>query len=304
MLIGVILTILTGLTWAGISIMMSTVARYRISVFLFYWIGNAVAAVIAWLSFPEWNTLKTVSGDSLTILFLLLFFSGFVNVASQAMMVLTLKLGHNGISIAVRNCAAAIPFLAGVFLWHDKVALSGFIGLAMILSGMVCIVLGRQEKQKTSGNSVTVKWLFAVVMSLFFSGTFQLLNSLTARLSPETLDTGLRIPLLLTFCSIGNCIAFALSQKRKETFSNPRYLLPGMAATWSVLAIISYFAMFRALDIMNGIGASALVFPIVIGVNITTFSLYSRFRLRERYTKRTLCSLFLCVSGIIILTLK
>lgn len=66
----------------------------------------------------------------------------------------------------------------------------------------------------------------------------------------------------------------------------------------------SYFFMFRALDCMNKIGGTALVFPIVIGVNITAFSLYSRFRLRERYTPLTLCSLLLCVSGIIVLTLK
>ena len=291
--------------------MMSMVARYRISVFLFYWIGNGIAAVIAWLAFPEWNALKTAYGTALVTLSGLIFLAGFVNVASQAMMVLTLKLGHNGISIAARNCAAVIPFLVGVFVWHNKVGIDRFIGLAMVLTGMAFIVLSRTGSGKTSRDGISVKWLLAVAASFSFSGTFQLLNSLTARLTPETLETGLRIPLLLTSCAVGNCIAFAVSRKRQEKTSMPWYILPGMAAAWSMLAIFSYFFMFRALDCMNKIGGTALVFPIVIGVNITAFSLYSRFRLRERYTPLTLCSLLLCVSslllcvsGIIVLTLK
>ena len=53
--------------------MMSMVARYRISVFLFYWIGNGIAAVIAWLAFPEWNALKTAYGTALVTLSGLIF---------------------------------------------------------------------------------------------------------------------------------------------------------------------------------------------------------------------------------------
>ena len=205
--------------------MMSMVARYRISVFLFYWIGNGIAAVIAWLAFPEWNALKTAYGTALVTLSGLIFLAGFVNVASQAMMVLTLKLGHNGISIAARNCAAVIPFLVGVLVWHNKVGIDRFIGLAMVLTGMAFIVLSRTGSGKTSRDGISVKWLL-----------------LTARLTPETLETGLRIPLLLTSCAVGNCIAFAVSRKRQEKTSIPWYILPGMAAAWSMLAIFPIFS--------------------------------------------------------------
>ncbi len=299
-----IFAILTGLSWAGISIMMSTVARNRISVFLFYWIGNTISAVAAWLFMPDWSAFDKVSGKSLTTLILLLFFAGFVNVASQAVMVLTLKLGHNGISIVVRNCAAVIPFLTGVLLWNNRVGITGFIGLAMIFSGMAGIVLGRNATVNSPSGKVSLKWLIAVAASLALSGSYQLLNSFTARLSPETLETGIRIPLLLTSGATGNCIAFFLSRKTEAITADAKKLLLWMTVGWSVLAIISNSFMFKTLDVMTSIGASALVYPIVIGVNIMTFSLYSRFRLKERYTWLAICSLLLCVSGIIFLTLK
>lgn len=304
MFFGVICAILTGLTWAGISIMMSTVARSRISIFLFYWFGNTVAAIMAWIFMPDWSAFGGISAKSLFALIILLSFSGFVNVASQAMMVLTLKLGHNGLSIVIRNCAAVIPFLVGVLFWHNRVGIFGFLGLGMILAGMAGIVLGRHGTAKSGTGSVSAKWLLAVIGSLCLSGSFQLLNSLTARLPPETLATGIRIPLLLTSCAAGNGVAFLLSRKMTETPVKSSVPLLWLALGWSMLAIISYFVMFSSLDIMNKAGVSALVYPIVIGVNIMTFSLYSRFRLGEKYTGLAVCSLIFCVWGIIFLTLK
>ena len=287
---GILFAVLTGLTWALISMTMSVVARHKISVFLFYWIGNTAAALIAWIFVPDWRSLRPLSFSALFPLLLLLTLAGFVNVASQAFMVLTLKLGHNGISIAVRNCAALIPFLIGVLVWHNEVGLLNIAGLLMLLEAEL--------------RRVSWKWLLAVAASLGCSGAFQTLNSLTARLAPELLNTGLRVPMLLTSCALGNCVASLLRGDMAQVRNGVPHVIPAMALGWSLTAIGSYYFMFRSLDSMNAAGASALVFPIVIGVNISPFSLYSKFRLKEPYSVLSVTSLLLCLFGIILLTWK
>lgn len=140
--------------------------------------------------------------------------------------------------------------------------------------------------------------------SLGCSGAFQTLNSLTARLAPELLNTGLRVPMLLTSCALGNCVASLLRGDMAQVRNGVPHVIPAMALGWSLTAIGSYYFMFRSLDSMNAAGASALVFPIVIGVNISTFSLYSKFRLKEPYNVLSVTSLLLCLFGIILLTWK
>lgn len=301
---GILFAVLTGLTWALISMTMSVVARHKISVFLFYWIGNTAAALIAWIFVPDWRSLRSLSFSALFPLLLLLTLAGFVNVASQAFMVLTLKLGHNGISIAVRNCAALIPFLIGVLVWHNEVGLLNIAGLLMLLGGLVMIALGNRSNGEADLRRVSWKWLLAVAASLGCSGAFQTLNSLTARLAPELLNTGLRVPMLLTSCALGNCVASLLRGDMAQVRNGVPHVIPAMALGWSLTAIGSYYFMFRSLDSMNAAGASALVFPIVIGVNISTFSLYSKFRLKEPYSVLSVTSLLLCLFGIILLTWK
>ena len=62
---GILFAVLTGLTWALISMTMSVVARHKISVFLFYWIGNTAAALIAWIFVPDWRSLRPLSFSAL-----------------------------------------------------------------------------------------------------------------------------------------------------------------------------------------------------------------------------------------------
>ena len=304
MIFGILFAILIGLSWAGISMMMSAVAHSGGSVFLFYLIGNAVAAVIAWLLIPDWNRMAEMSGMTLLSLIVPVAIAGLVNVASQAMMVWTLKLGHNGISIAVRNCAAVIPFSIGFLFWGNRVGLLNLAGLLMILTAMVQIALNSRKREERAEKRFPLKWLLAMVLSLSCSGSFQVLNSMTARISPELLQTGIRIPLLLTSCAIGNGVVYLLIQRNSPGGGTVPRFFRVMVPGWSLLAILSYFFMFRALDMMNRVEASALVFPIVTGVNISTFSLYSRFRLREPYSAISVCSLLLCALGIIFLTWK
>ncbi len=303
MLIGISLAVLTGLTWAIISMMMSFVAKYKVSVFKFYLIGNAVAMPVAWLLFPSWDKVAPSVMPYLLPFALILILSGLVNVASQAIMVLTMKLGHNGISIAIRNCAGAIPFLTGVLIWHNKVTLLNVAGLIMILTALFLIALNSNKNKGPGG--VTLKWLIAVAFSLILSGTFQTLNSFSSHFSPEALNTGMRIPILFSAAALGNGIVTLWESKMQKTEKKtvPRIFII-LPLVWCVIAISSYFIMFHAIDAMHAVNADALTFPIVIGVNISTFSLYSKFKLHEPYSLKEICCLLLCALGIIFLTLK
>ena len=76
------------------------------------------------------------------------------------------------------------------------------------------------------------------------------------------------------------------------------------AIIWAVLAVFSYYFMFEAINAMRKIDAAALVFPMVMGLNVSGFSIYSKIKLREPYTPVNIACLILCLTGVILLSLR
>jgi multidrug transporter EmrE-like cation transporter len=56
--------------------------------------------------------------------------------------------------------------------------------------------------------------------------------------------------------------------------------------------------MFLSLDILGDIGKASLVYPVCVGTCIITFTLYSRFRLREELDWVSAAGLPMGVAGI------
>ena len=108
MLTALTFTILTGFSFASISMIVSRIARDRISFFQFFTVSNLTTSAAAWLLLPDWTL---ISGVDWTKLLLLTGSIGVVNTASQAAFVSSLKWGHNGLSVAIRNTASMISML-------------------------------------------------------------------------------------------------------------------------------------------------------------------------------------------------
>ena len=110
-------TLITALFFATISATISFLARDRMSSFNFFTIVNLAASLIAWIVLPDWSMASQVDWG---MLFAFTLITGGVNTASQAMLVLTLKLGHNGLTVAIRNLAAVISIRSLVTLFQGS----------------------------------------------------------------------------------------------------------------------------------------------------------------------------------------
>ena len=117
MLTALVWTFVTALFFATISATLSFLARDKMSSFHFFTIVNLAASAIAWIVLPNWSMAGEVNW---LMLFLFILATGIVNTASQAMLVLTLKLGHNGLTIAIRNLAAVISMFFALIFLHER----------------------------------------------------------------------------------------------------------------------------------------------------------------------------------------
>lgn len=301
MWLGLFLALCTGLSWASISAIMSNVARCRIPTFLFYTAGSAFTAAAAWIFMVKWQQVRNFSAGEIIMAVPFFLLPGIVNVLSQTVMVRSLKLGHNGISIAIRNCAGIVPFLIGYLFLDSRVTVVNFLGMFLIFTGLILIAAGCE---KTNGNlkssGFSRIWLITAAGSMLLSGTFQTLNTLVTGKFPHIIECGLATPLLMSSCCAGYATVYFRSEKENSAAVFSRKVWK-YAICWGVMALFSYFFMFRTLTVMGAYQASALVFPLVMGINVSAFFIYSKLHLHEPYSVRNIISLLICICGVIML---
>ena len=61
MLTALIFTVLTGFSFSSISMIVSRIARERISFFQFFTLSNLTASAAAWLLLPEWGLFPEIA---------------------------------------------------------------------------------------------------------------------------------------------------------------------------------------------------------------------------------------------------
>ena len=291
-------TAMTGLCFASVSMIVSGIARERISFFQYFTMSNFVAATIAWITFVNWRTACAIDWRGLLLITGAV---GLVNTASQAALVCTLKWGHNGLSVAIRNSASVISMFYALIFLHEKISVINFAGVILVIVSLgVIAVFGK----KSSFSSDLKKWIPAVVCSLLISAAYQILLTNTVMLPENVRQAGVIVPCLISFCSIGNLIASLLERrilKRNEPFFRFSRKVWKVMSCWVAVALFQYYVLVRALTAMRQAGMSSLVWPMLIGINVTVFSVFCRLKWKEKYPLTTLLGMAGCVLGLIMI---
>lgn len=130
MLTALTFTVLTGFSFASISMIVSRIAGERISFFQFFTLSNLTASAAAWFLLADWSLFPEIDwGRAL----LLTGAVGFVNTASQAAFVCSLKWGHNGLSVAIRNTASMISMFFAMIFLQEKISPVNFCGVFLVI---------------------------------------------------------------------------------------------------------------------------------------------------------------------------
>ena len=297
-LTALLFTVLTGFSFSSISIIVSRIAKDRISFFQFFTLSNLVASAAAWILLPDWSLAPEIEWRNVLLITALV---GFVNTASQAALVCSMKWGHNGLSVAIRNTAAMITMLFALIFLHEKISLINAFGvLTVIVSLAVIAIFGK----KNTVSSDLKKWIPAVAGSLLLSGLYQILLTSTVTLPEATRKANIIIPCLLGFCGIGNLIASQIEQKIRHDdrkFFHFEKKVWQVLFCWSAAALLQYYLLIKALSSMKEAAMASLTWPMLIGVNVTAFSIFCRLWWKEKYPLTTILGMVGCVAGIIMM---
>ena len=70
---------------------------------------------------------------------------------------------------------------------------------------------------------------------------------------------------------------------------------------WSAAALLQYYLLIKALSSMREAAMASLTWPMLIGVNVTSFSICCRLKWKEKYPWSTIIGMAGCVIGIIMM---
>ena len=298
MFIALAFTFATGCSFAVISMIISSLAREKISFFQFYAASNLLAGIASWIFLPDWSKVPEISWGGVLSLTL---GAGLINTASQAGMVLSLRYGHNGISVAIRNSAALISMLFGVIFLHEKVSFINLTGVFLLLTSLAVIAI---TGKKGSGNYNLKRWIPAVILSFLMSGCYQTLMTANTLLPEIVRSAGIRIPCLFCACATGNVIA-SLIERKVGSNSAPLFHFKRkqllVMLLWVCTAMLQYQLLLQALDTMHKSAMSALTWPLLIGINVTAFSIFCRLKWHEKYPTGTIIGMSGTIIGLILI---
>ena len=289
MYIGILLAVATGATWTSFGILLSFTANEKRDVISFGILFNIIYAVIAFILLGKFS----ISLDQKFMLLSLAVLIGDVmNGLAQYVINRSMTSGNNAAVWAIVQGFMVLPFItAQVFFGHPS-NLAQWLGVCLILCGILLPHL----KKSPAG----YRWLILAVTAFFLTGLSQSLYSIPSQLSLTD-----ESPLLWSsLAGLGNVIAWmSVALVTKHRFS-VRAAMPKIAFVMAMMGLLALTLFFIALDHLSKVNLGNVAIPLMVGSNVVFFTLYSKFKLREKTSWQTYATIIVLIIGLILLAFK
>lgn len=298
MIYGLTLIFVAMLFLAGINGVSEFVARRKMDIVSF-------SALMSWLQFlvtllcVPWKSLADGLPCGIWELAALMTMAGLVNAAGFATAIAAMRLGHAGISAALGQSAMLISYCFSLVVWKESASILNLAGIAMII-GMFFLVTSKESvKPAEAGeNGRLSRWLMLVLACAAAYGIAQILFLIPSRWPEKEGLQGLR-PSMLVFAQAVAFSVIGLAGGRKMDRSMAGPALAGGVVSGGFLCVLAVAA-----DVMTKAHLTGLVYPLAVSGGILSFSLYSRFFLREKYSARSWAGIVIGVIGIILVCIR
>ncbi len=299
MLTGLLLLVLTGLSWVAVGAVVGKTAKFGIPlevVQLFSALVMAAASVFVLLVHPD----QACSWTIRFLVMLSLALSGALNYVMLLLMGKAMKTGPNGIVWATIQSGLGLPFLFGIVVFREALTLPRLSGLVLIIGSL--LLFGTGQKKSQTANDTKGSWRKPAWLAFFCAGSNQILSNLPSYfpealpVSSYTRTLGLQLGIIIAFLLLDNKLlnSSVLRDRRMWRFA----LL--LAAT-SVLS--AFFLVYNGMNLVTAAGAGAIAYPVMVGSCIVSFTLYSRLFLREKLTPPQWGGLVVGCFGIVLISL-
>ena len=194
----------------------------------------------------------------------------------------------------ISQSAMMVPFLVSIILWKERVGIHQWVGLFVLVSAMW--FLAAQHAGASPGKPANIgAWAATTTLCFLLCGISQILVLIPSHWRGWQDNAALRVPLV----NASAAVAFGVLSIVLRKPLTKKCLKLGVPL--GVCYVLGGRSLFAAADALTASGFSALTYPIAIGGSVLGFAGYSRFFLREPFSKWQWAGIFLGVGGIALL---
>ena len=291
MVIGIFLLVCTSILWVVQGAVISTAAEKKLNLSA---IQTFAALIIMCFTLP----FIAVAGVPDRLTFLALTVAGFANCGAYQFMNLAMKNGPHGMTWAISQSAFAVPFLMGITVFD--VPCSAIRGISLVMLAASMIIMGIFGKKDDSGHpGEKIKWAVFCLCAYIVIGISQCGGSLPSYFITDSGNTTAYVLLRVGILSIGICAGglFNLAFFDRIPVCKPGFAVHTLLLTAAMIA--ASLLAFKAFDLIAGAGAGAISYPIVTGLSIAFFFIYTAIKLKEHPSAPAIAGILMCLAGII-----
>jgi len=285
-----LVTISVGLIWSAIGVVMASVKKRKFPEFAFYLFGTATAAIIGWVILFAKGALDLNAMKDLPLLCTL---SGaaLLNSIGQVLTLKNLEGKGSSLAYALPQTCFLIPFLFTIMFQHETLNIWKMCGLASITVAIYAMAIAAGK-----GNGLSIKKLLIGGLSALLIGSSQILLMQAMQSAKQYSVSSLYCSVIVMSVSIFVFGTIVYIRRRIARFERG---IIKWSVLWGVLAILSFSLLFHALNRMSIYGSTGIVFAVGSSMCIVGFSLFSWFKLNEKFSRITVSAIALIIIGII-----
>lgn len=293
MLIGLSLLVVTAVLWVIQGAVISSAAEKKLNL---SFIQAAMGLIVMIFTLPL-KFFVDISVEPIIVVSLI--GAGICNGGAFKLLNKAMEIGPNGLTWAMSQSAFIAPFLMGIIFFDVPSSFIRTTGIAVLLLSM--ILMGVSGKNDNSIKGGKGKWIIFSLLAYIVIAMSQCGANLPSYFIKDSVGG---ICNLLFRSGLVACGFFIGSSVNMIIFERGNLFAPGtfkeiILLTFSI--VMGAVCMFRALDILVANNAGAIGYPIVTGLSIVLFMVYTALKLKERPTWQSIGSVALCLIGIIAL---
>ena len=295
MLIGILFVTITAIMWVILGAVISHAAQKNLNL---GFIQGARAIVLAALTLP----LYFVKGVTVpTVVLISISLSGIGNYLAFILMNKAMQKGPNGLVWAMTQSAFALPFLMGIIFFKVPCPATRIPGFVMLILAMIFMGVFGKRNENGEGKRGYI-WIIYSLLGFLVAGATQCCANIPSYLIKED-SAGILTALFRAGLSSGWIFLtfFAHGLINKQIFCGKGCRNSTILMT--VATVLSLVFTFIGLDRLAACNAGAIAYPMIVGISIAIFMIYTAIRLKEKLSLPALVGVIQCLAGIVAIAL-
>lgn len=302
MKLGLIFAICAGLSAMGGGVVTSHAAKKSLNLSLIQGVSSVFLAILTF-ALAKGNIVWRGDEQEFWINFCV-FLAGAGNFIVFLLLERAMRYGHNGLIWSIVNSALIFPFLMGIVVFGVDASVCRWLGAAAIVAGIFTAKMkksGDTEEAQAKNNRACLLWTLAAFIS---AGITQSSVNIPSYLDGIEHISNLQKGFVMQLGMISAAVAtlpFMLDAAELKRAWKPTV---GMSLFLTVMnGLFLCVFLYSSCDMLKEAGAGAIAYPVIVGVTITAFSLYSIAVLKEKLSVMTVISMILTVCGVVMVAL-